>query len=63
MTTEYRIIHTMTFESAEERDKAYEALKAAMTDTVSKAAVFKRADITRDEGFVPDTPTTTERVI
>ena len=63
MKTEYRIIATATFDTAADRDKAYDALKTFMSGTVSKNAIFKRADMTKDEYPVPDAFPTSEKVI
>lgn len=54
MTTEYRIIFTATFNTAEERDKAYNSLKTVVVATVSKSAMYKRADMTKDSYLIPD---------
>lgn len=62
MKTEYRIIFTSTFDSAEERDKAYDAMKTAIGSTISKAAMYKRADMTKDEYVLMESPVT-EKVI
>lgn len=63
MRTEYRIIATATFDTAEERDKAYDALKTFMSGGAKAAAVYKRADMTKDEYPVPDNATVSEKVI
>ncbi len=62
MQTEYRIIFTATFNTAAERDKAYDSLKAVVASTASKAATYKRADMTKDEYLVNE-PQVTEKVI
>jgi hypothetical protein len=63
MKTEFRIIFTATFDTAAERDKAYDSLKAGIAASISKAATFKRADMTKDEYNIQDNPTTSEKVI
>ena len=63
MKTEYRLIYTATFDTLAERDKAYDNLKAFVSATASKAAVYKRADMTKDEYLVPDAVTVSEKVI
>jgi hypothetical protein len=63
MKTEYRIILTATFDTSAERDKAYDSLKQSINDTVSKSALYKRADMTKDEYPIPDIQTATEKVI
>ena len=63
MKTEYRIIYTATFDTAAERDKAYDSLKALVLNTASKVATYKRADMTKDEYPVPETLTVSEKVI
>jgi hypothetical protein len=55
MKTEYRIIFTATFDTAAERDKAYDSLKGSVVATTSKAAITKRADMTKDE-YIIDYP-------
>ena len=55
MKTEYRIIFTATFDTAVERDKAYVSLKEQVVSVTSKAAVAKRADMTKDEYNIPET--------
>jgi hypothetical protein len=62
MKTEYRIIFTATFNTVTERDKAYTALKLKVTE-LRDSALFKRADMTKDEYPVPDVETSTEKVI
>ena len=59
---EYRIIYTATFDTAAERDKAYDSLKTVVLSTASKAATYKRADMTKDEYMVNDPPIS-EKVI
>jgi hypothetical protein len=62
--TEFRIIFTATFDTAAERDKAYEALKTGVASAaIRNAAFFKRADMTKDEYPIPDNPTASEKVI
>jgi ribosome maturation protein Sdo1 len=61
MTAEYRIILTATFATAEERDKMYDVLKQQMLDTISKAGIAKRADMTKDDYLIPES--VTEKVI
>ncbi len=63
MKTEFRIIFTAIFDSDVERDKAYDSLKTNIMGTVSKAALFKRADMTKDEYSIPEESTLTEKVI
>jgi len=63
MKTEYRVILTGTFDAPEERDKFYNALKTYVSGTASKAAIFKRADLTKDEYPVPENVTVSEKVI
>ena len=63
MKTEYRIIATATFDTVEERDKAYDTLKTFMMGVAKSAAVYKRADLTRDEYLIPDNATVSEKVI
>jgi hypothetical protein len=62
MKTEYRIIFTATFDTAAERDKAYDSLKTAIVSTVKTAAIYKRADMTKDEYSIPEDQYT-EKVI
>ena len=62
MRTEYRVIFTSIFDTVEERDKAYVSLKTQIVDTVSKTAIFKRADLARDEYQLND-PQVTERLV
>ena len=62
MKTEYRIIFTATFDTVDERDKMYVALKDGVVGTISKAGIAKRADMTKDEYAVPETQIT-EKVI
>ena len=59
---EYRIIYTATFDTAAERDKAYDSLKTVVLSTASKAATYKRADMTKDE-YEVHTPPVSEKVI
>jgi hypothetical protein len=61
MRNEFRIIFTATFDSAIERDKAYNNLKTVVADTVSKVATYRRADMTKDDYLVNEPAT--ERVI
>ena len=63
MKTEYRIIVTTTFNTVEERTKAYSALKSVIMDTISKNAIFDGAVMTTDEYQVQENTTTTERII
>ena len=63
MRTEFRIIVTATFDTAEERDKAYDALKTFIMGGAKSAAIYKRADMTKDEYSVPDNLTVSEKVI
>ncbi len=63
MKTEFRVILTGTFDTAAERDKVYDSIKNFMISTASKSAVFKRADITKDEYPVPENITVSEKVI
>lgn len=51
--TEYRIILTATFDSAEERDKMYTVLRTQMLGVVKDSGIAKRADMTKDEYIVP----------
>ncbi len=53
MVTEYRIILTALFDTAEERDKMYAVLKAQMLGIVKDAGTAKRADMTKDEYVIP----------
>ncbi len=63
-SSEYRIIFTATFSSAAERDKAYAALKTLVTNAAfTSSAMFKRADMTRDDYAVSDAAVATEKVI
>ena len=62
MTTEYRLIFTATFDTATERDKAYDSLKQQAIGITAKAAIAKRADMTKDEYQLAETPVT-EKVI
>ena len=61
MRTEYRIIFTATFDTATERDKAYDSLKTVIGLTVSRVATYKRADMTKDAYNIPEV--FTEKVI
>jgi proline dehydrogenase len=61
LKTEYRIILTATFETAEERDKMYSVLKDKMLTEIKEAGIAKRADMTKDDYFIPDQ--VTEKVI
>jgi hypothetical protein len=63
MKTEYRIIFTATFDTAAERDKMYGALKDGIVGDIGRSGIAKRADMTKDEYHVPDSPTTSEKVI
>ena len=62
MRTEYRIIFTATFETIEEREKMYSSLKTQILDVVKLSGMAKRADMTRDEYQLVDSPVT-EKVI
>jgi hypothetical protein len=62
MKTEYRIICTATFDTVGERDKMYDVMKQQMFDTISKAGIAKRADMTKDEYLIPESALT-EKVI
>lgn len=61
MKQEYRIILTATFETPEEREKMYQALKEQMLSVVKNSGIAKRADMTRDDYFIQDPMT--EKVI
>jgi hypothetical protein len=62
MIVEYRIVLTATFATATERDKAYSVLKTAMQGTIGSSALFKRADMLRDDYELKDEPVT-EKII
>jgi hypothetical protein len=53
MATEYRLIMKATFNTAEEREKAFLAIKNA-ANNLKNNALFKRADLIRDEYEIPD---------
>jgi hypothetical protein len=61
MTSEYRIILTATFATSEERDKMYAVLRDQMLNVVKDSGIAKRADMTKDDYFIPDQ--VTEKII
>jgi len=63
MKTEYRIIITATFDTIAERDKAYNAIKTEITVSLKNSAVFKRADMKKDEYMITDVDFASEKVI
>ena len=62
MKTVYRISLTASFDTTEDRDKAYAALKLFMQNIASKAAIFDRADMAYDQYDMPE-PVVQERVV
>jgi len=59
MVIEYRVIFTMTFNSAADRNTAYDYLKTTTVPGLVAAAqgagiTIKRADMTKDDYFIPD---------
>ena len=63
MKSEYRIIFTATFDTIVERDKAYNAMKTAVAGSLKDSAVFKRADMKKDEYMITDVDLASEKVI
>jgi hypothetical protein len=61
MKQEFRIIFTVTFDTAVERDKMYDVLKQTTVDTVAKAGIAKRGDMTKDDYWIQEPQT--EKVI
>jgi hypothetical protein len=67
MVSEFRIIFTMTFNSNNDRNTAYDYLKNTTIPGLVSAAsgagiTIKRADMTKDDYFIPDAQVT-EKVI
>lgn len=54
MKTEYRIIVTATFATAEERDKMAVVLEDKMMSDVRNSGIAKRADLTKDDYLIND---------
>jgi hypothetical protein len=59
MIIEYRVIFTMTFNSAADRNMAYDYLKGTTVPGLVAAAAgagitIKRADMTKDDYMIPD---------
>ena len=63
MISEYRVVITATFNSAVDRDAAYNAIKNQVQGyNTSNPGKIKRADMTRDDYFIPD-GSGTEKVV
>lgn len=54
MTTEYRIIFSMTFDNAEDRDVWYSKVKTSILNAKVSSAAYKRADLTKDDYFISE---------
>jgi hypothetical protein len=63
MIAEFRMIITGTFVNAADRDAAYNAMKTNIqTYNANNPGKLKRADMTRDDYFIPD-GNATEKVV
>ena len=63
MLAEYRLILTGTFIAAADRDACYTSLKTQIqTYNTNNPGKLKRADMTRDDYFIPDA-NVTEKVV
>lgn len=63
MIAEYRLIITATFNVAADRDAAYASLKTQIQDyNTAYPGNLKRADMTRDDYFIPDAAAT-EKIV
>jgi hypothetical protein len=55
MLAEFRLIMTGTFNAAADRDACYASLKTQIqTYNTNNPGKLKRADMTRDDYFIPD---------
>jgi len=52
MKLEYRIVATMTFENAADRDTWYTAVKTSMVNAKATKPVYKKAAMTKDEYYI-----------
>ena len=63
MLAEFRLIITATFNNVSDRDAAYTALRTQISNyNTANPAKLKRADMTRDDYYIPDAQAT-ERVV
>jgi len=63
MIIEYRLIITATFAEKADRDAAANALKTQIVNySNNNSGKIKRADVTRDDYFIPDA-NATEKVV
>jgi|WetSurMetagenome_2_1015567.scaffolds.fasta_scaffold1164441_2 hypothetical protein len=58
----YRIVLTSKHDTAEERDKAYVALKESIGSTLKSSAIFSSCELAKDE-YTQPTPVISEKVI
>ncbi len=54
MKTEFRIMATMTFDNAADRDTWFTAIKTAVVNAKPSKPPYKRADMTKDEYSVQE---------
>ncbi len=60
MATEFRAILTATFDNAKDRDKCVEDVKTLFASKKSMGDVYKKADIKKDDYYVPEQNTIIE---
>ena len=64
MISEYRMLLTATFNTKSDRDEAISAMtKAVQEYSNSVPGVFKRADVSGDEYWIPDAPVSATKVV
>jgi len=57
MRTEHRIIATMTFDNATDRNTWYDAIKTAVINAKPSKPAYRQAHMTKDEYMVPEPAT------
>ena len=57
MRQEYRIIFTMTFDSAVDRDEAYTKIRTAIVNQKANLPTYRAAHLTKDDYPVPEPAT------